>query len=131
RFLCNVFRLGCIVHVTHDQLQHLVLVSQDQQIERCALTPLDSLHQFEVTVLNTHSRTQTGELTAQPVAIDRRAGEKFDNSLASSTASVTLRTAVDSSSRAQRLWRSSNGCRVICSMREDSRAVGGRSPPKQ
>ena len=30
RLLCNVLRLGCIVHVSHDQLQHLVLVSQDQ-----------------------------------------------------------------------------------------------------
>ena len=30
RLLCNVFGFGCIVHITHDQLQHLVLVSQDQ-----------------------------------------------------------------------------------------------------
>jgi hypothetical protein len=43
------------VDVTHDQLQHLVLVSQDQQIERCALTTLDPLDQFEVTLFNRHS----------------------------------------------------------------------------
>jgi hypothetical protein len=52
--LGNVLGLGCIVNVTHDQLQHLVLVSQDQQIERRALTPLDSLDQLEITVLDAH-----------------------------------------------------------------------------
>jgi len=52
--LCNVFGLGRIVHVTHDQLQHLVLVSQDQQIERralAALDPLDSLRSLSSTVI--------------------------------------------------------------------------------
>jgi hypothetical protein len=37
------------VHISHDQLQHLVLVSQDQQIERRPLAALDPLDQFEVT----------------------------------------------------------------------------------
>src|SRR6202142_4368174 len=90
--LCNVLGLGRIVHVTHDQLQHLVLVSQDQQIERRALAALDSFDQFEITLLDTHARSQTGGLTTPPVAIDRRSWEKFDDSRAGRLINVNLRT---------------------------------------
>ena len=70
--LCNVLRLARIVHVTHYQLQHLVLVSQNQQIEGRPFAALDSFHQLEVAFLDTHQ--------AKPVAIDRGSREKFDNS---------------------------------------------------
>jgi hypothetical protein len=65
------------VHVTHDQLQHLVLVSKDQQIERRPLTPLDALDQFKVALLNGHLRAPTSGRANQPVAVDRPAKEKF------------------------------------------------------
>jgi hypothetical protein len=52
--LGDIFSFRRIVHVPHDQLQHLVLVSQDQQIERRALTALDSLHEFQITLFDTH-----------------------------------------------------------------------------
>jgi hypothetical protein len=69
-----------------------VLVPQDQQIERSALTALDALDQLEVALFNAHRPTQTGKLSSQPVAIDRLLGEKFDGSRIVSTINVTWRT---------------------------------------